>query len=87
MALVQAPAAPDRDPQATEDVECAVGGPDGADLQRGVENIGFQAVLTQHGPSSERLFLAGLGQVAVVPAGEQVQLVPLALAVAEQHET
>jgi Fe-S cluster assembly protein SufD len=30
---------------------------------------------------------AGVGQVAVVPAGEQVASVPLALAVAEQHET
>src|SRR5690606_42023687 len=34
----------------------------------------------------DRLGLTGGGQVAVVPAGEQVLQVPLALAVAEQHQ-
>ena len=84
--LIQSPVAAHRHPQAAHAVQRLVGGADGPQLHRGVDHVGVHAGLGHHVACRAGLGAAGVGQVAVVPAGEQVELVPLALAVAEQDE-
>src|SRR6478752_453948 len=51
----------------------------------GVQHVGQQAVLGQELPAARGLLPALRREGHVHPAGEEVGLVPLALAVAEQH--
>jgi hypothetical protein len=84
--FVQPPTAPHRQPVQVGGVQRQLGGPDRAAQQRGVQHGRFDAVLGQQLPAAPGLRLAGLGQVHVHPAGEQVLQVPVALAVPEQDQ-
>ena len=86
MALVQPPVAPRRDPEPVEHGERQVGGADRPLLQRRVHDVGVDVVLAQQHAGVAGLGLALRREVDVVPPGEEVELVPLALAVPEQHE-
>src|SRR5437660_2495407 len=86
VALVQPPRPPDRDPVPAADVERDVRGADGAAQDGRVQDVGQQPAVAQQLARSLRLGLAGRGEADVHPAGEQVQGVPLALAVAEQQQ-
>ncbi len=65
--------------------EAARGG-DGPPQDRGVQHVGQQPLLGEQLAPAGRLDAAPLGERHVDPAGEQVGLVPLALAVAQQHQ-
>src|SRR5690606_35903940 len=86
VALVQAPAAPHRDPRPPHLPQGQLGRADGPHQDRRVDDVGQDAPLGHEPAGGDRLGLTGGGQVAVVPAGEQVLQVPLALAAAEQHQ-
>ena len=86
VALVQAPVALDGDPVAVGRIQGEVRGHDGAALQRGVHDIGEDAGLLHEVAALRGLLASLLGEGDVHPAGEQVLRVPVALAVAEQHE-
>src|SRR5690606_23621793 len=86
VALVQAPAAPHRDPRPPHLPQGELGGADGPHQHGRVDDVGQDAPLGHQPAGGDRLGLTGGRQVAVVPAGEQVLQVPLALAVAEQHQ-
>src|SRR5690606_39092529 len=87
VALVQPPVPFHGDPRAVHRPQRQLHRVDGAGLQRGVGHVGGDAALGHQAPRLDRLPLAELGELGVPPAGEEVQLVPLALAVAEQHVT
>ena len=87
VALVEAPGAGDRDPQPVGGVERDVRGLDRPAEQRGVQHVGEDPGLGEQLAAAPGLVLALLGQADVHPSGEQVQFVPLALAVAEQDES
>ncbi len=86
VALVEAPAAPDRDPVPVGDVEADHGGADRAAQQGGVDDVGLDPGVAQLLPAAERLGPALLGEGHVDPAREEVLGVPDALAVAEQDQ-
>ena len=85
MTLVQAPGALDGNPQAVRCIQGDVCGVDGATLQGGVHNIGEDVALCQQLAAALSLGAALVGQIDVHPAGEQVLLVPLGLAVAQEY--
>jgi hypothetical protein len=84
--LVEPPAAPHRDPQPVGGAERQLGGADRAPQHRRVYHVRQQVLVAQQLAAPAGLVLAPRRQVHVDPAGEQVLRVPLALAVAEQHE-
>src|SRR5205085_1657244 len=86
VALVQPPVAIRRDPQPVSDLEGEVGGADGPALERGVDDVDVELRVPEELPAAAGLLLAEGREVHVVPAGEEVQLVPGALAVAEEDE-
>jgi len=86
VALVQAPVPPDRDPCLVHLGQGEVGGADGPYEHRGVDDIEGEALGRHEPPAGPGLLLAGDRQVAVVPPGEEVGLVPLALAVPQEDE-
>jgi hypothetical protein len=86
VALVEPPGAANRQPEAVQLVEGELGGADGPHLERGVHHVGLESGLADGDPGGPGLGLALLGEVGVVPAGEEVEVVPLALAVADQHQ-
>ncbi len=86
VALVEPPAALDRDPVPVGGVERQARGVDGATLHRGVHDVGEDAGLAEELTPADRLGAALVGQRDVDPAGEEVLGVPLALTVAEQDE-
>ena len=86
VALVEAPRAAHRDPHPVGLGERQLGGADRPALQRRVHDVRQQAVLDEQRPAAGRLGHALVGEIDVDPPGEQVLLVPLALAVAEQDE-
>ena len=86
VALVQPPRPAHRDPQPVGRLQRQLGRADGPLLQRRVHDVGQQVVLDEQRAAAHGLGHALLGEVDVDPAGEQVLLVPVALAVAEQHE-
>ena len=87
VALVEPPVAPDRQPEAVHLLQGQVGRPDRPGLDRCVENVHVQSGLGGHEATGRPgLVLAPPGEVHVDPAGEQVLLVPGALAVAEQDQ-
>ncbi len=86
MALVQAPAAVDRDPVAVGGLQGQLGGADRTLLEGRVDHVGQQVGVLQELAAADCLLLALLVQVDVHPAGEQVLRVPLALAVAEEDQ-
>src|SRR5579859_125869 len=67
-------------------IECDVRGSDRAAQQRRVHDVREQAVLDEKFAAAPPLRLARCCEVYVDPAGEEVLLVPFALAVAEQDE-
>ncbi|AWY95163.1 Phosphate transport system regulatory protein PhoU [Propionibacterium freudenreichii] len=86
VALVEAPAALHRNPEAIGLVKGQVRGVDGAAQQRGVHDVGQQSLLGQQLATMGCLPHALLVEVDVDPAGEQVFRVPFALAMAEQDQ-
>ena len=84
--LVEPPAAPHRQPQPVGDVQRDVRGLDRAAHHRGVHDVGQQVLLAQQLAAAARLGLALRGEADVDPAGEEVLLVPVALAVPEQDQ-
>ena len=86
VALVEAPRALDGDPRAIGGVEGDVGGLDGAGEHRGVQDVGQQARLGEQLAAALGFGLALLGEPDVDPSGEEVELVPFALAVAEEDQ-
>src|SRR5690606_23050844 len=85
--LVEPPGALHRNPQAVRRVQRDVRGLDRAAEQRRVQHIGKQPGLGEQLAAAAGLALALVSEADVHPAGEQVQFVPLALAVAEQDES
>ena len=83
--LVQAPGALDGNPQAVRCIQGDVCGVDSATLQGGVHNIGEDVALCQQLAAALSLGAALVGQVDIHPAGKQVLLVPLGLAVAQEY--
>ena len=68
-------------------VERQLGGADGPGLQRGVRRRRARTPASaMSAPAGRGLASPSVGEVGVAPAGEEVALVPLALAVAEQDE-
>ena len=86
VALVEPPAAPHRQPHPVGGVQRDLRGPDRAAHHRGVQHVRQQAALGEQLTAPARLGRALLGQADVDPAGEEVLLVPVALAVPEQDE-
>ena len=86
VALVELPGLVDGQPAAVHLVEDDVEGVDGALEHRGVAHVEVEALLGEGAPAVCGLAAAGVGEVDVGPAGEEVELVPLALAVADEHE-
>ena len=86
MALVEPPVPPHRQPAPARRLQGQIGGPDGPGQERGVEDPQVQGSLRQQAAGLARLGLAELGQVHVVPSGEEVLGVPLRLAVAEEYQ-
>ena len=74
------------DPRPVGGVQGQFRGTDRAPLDAGVYDVGEQPVFAQHLAAAPRLGFALGGEVHVDPPGEQVLGVPLALAVAEQHQ-
>src|SRR5689334_8219175 len=86
VAFVEPPVATHRHPRPPDLFEGELQRADGPFLQRRVGYLDVDAFLGQQPAGIARLGLAELGEVDVVPPGEQVGLVPLAFAVAEQDE-
>ena len=86
VALVEPPVAMHRDPVPVGLVQREVGGVDRPSQQRRVEHIGLAVQLLDQLAGAGRFGPALLGEVDVDPSGEQVQRVPLALAVAQQNQ-
>ena len=86
MALVEAPRALDRDPEPVGGVEGDVRGLDRAAEHRGVQHVGQEAGLGEQLAAALGFGLALLGEPDVDPSGEEVELVPDALAVAEEDQ-
>src|SRR5690242_16828092 len=84
MALVEAPMPASRDPEAVDDLEGEVRRPDRPLLERGVHDVRREAGVEQEPPCRTRFLLALGREVDVVPPCEQVELVPLALPVADE---
>jgi len=61
-------------------------GADGALLDRGVDDVGQHPGLAESGRRRSGLGLALCGEVHVVPAGEEVKCVPLALPVTQEYQ-
>ena len=85
MALVEAPGALHRDPGRSA-LERDVRGLDGPGQHRGVQDVGRRAGLAKQFAGALRLGDARLAEPDVDPAGEQVLLVPVTVAVTEQDE-
>ena len=86
MLLVQLPCADDRDVLLVELAENVVRGVDGSLEVRGVADVEFEAFFFQQLTAAFGLFDTVFGQVDIGPAGEQVGLVPLGLAVTDDNE-
>ena len=86
VALVETPAALDRDPVAVGGVEREVRGGDGPPLHRRVHDVRQDRRLLELLAGADRLGPALLRQVDVDPAGEEVLRVPVALAVPDEHQ-
>jgi hypothetical protein len=86
VALVQAPAVLDGQPHAVHLVERDPQRADRALQHRGVRVIERDAGGRELAPGLARLFASLVGEIDVVPAGEQVGDVPLALAVTDENE-
>ena len=84
--LVQPPVTPHRQPRLAERGQRQVGRLHGPGQQRRVARVEPQAGGGERGPGSRCLPIALRRERDVVPAGEEVLLVPGALAVAEQYE-
>ena len=83
MLLVQLPCADDRDVLLVELAEHVVRGVDGSLEVRGVADVEFEAFFFQQLTAAFGFFDTVFGQVDIGPAGEQVGLVPLGLAVSD----
>ena len=86
MALVQAPSLVHGQPFAVHCAQDVVQGVDGALQVRGVANVEIEAGLGQGAAAIGCFLAAGVGKVHIHPTGEEVQLVPFALAVANENE-
>ena len=84
--LVEAPGLVDGQPRAVHLVQNDVQGVDGALQERRVADVEVIALLLEGLAASSGLGAAGVGEVHVGPAGEEVELVPLALAVTNDDE-
>ena len=85
MALVQTPAALNRDPQAIGLVQSHVGGVDGATQHRGEDDIRKDVLLLEQTAAVLGFLDTLLGQRDVDPAGELIGFIPCALSVTEQY--
>ena len=86
MALVEPPVALHRQPHHVHCLEGKVAGEHGTGLQRGVSNVERES-FGRHGDSSGGRFGAALlGEVDIVPPGEEVEFVPFALPMAKNHK-
>ncbi len=86
VALVEAPMPAHWDPRSTGGMQRHLCGADRALEQRGVEHVGQDSLLGQHGTTAFGFGASLLGQVDVDPPGEQILRVPFALPVAEQDQ-
>jgi hypothetical protein len=87
VALVEPPAALDRQPRATRDVQGDLGGADGPREHRRVQHAQVETVLAgEQLTGAAGLVLSLAGQVHVLPAREQVELVPFGLAMAKKYQ-
>ena len=86
VAFVEAPGPSNGDPQAIHGIKGEVGGANGSGLHRGMENGGGDPGRDHSGPSGSGLGSALIGEIGVVPTGEEVFEVPGALTVAQQDE-
>ena len=87
MALVESPVAPHREPGASGRVQGDLGGADRPGQDRGVQDPQVQVGLEgQEFPGASGLGLAQGREVDVGPAGEEIQLVPRRLAVAQENK-
>src|SRR5258708_2209186 len=86
MAFIEMPVLVDREPQPIHLLEREMQRADGALEHRGEGDVEVVARRGEHPPRGAGLFDAARRQVHVLPAGEAVLLVPLALAVAKQHD-
>ena len=86
VALVELPALDDGQPLAVHLLEHEVKSVDGALQAGGVADVEVEAGLLEGTAAGGSLLLASLGQLDVGPAGEQVELVPLGLAVTDKDE-
>ena len=84
--LVEAPGLVDGQPRTVHLVKDDVQRVDGALEQRGVADVKVEALLLQCLAAGSRLRAAGVGKVDIGPTGEEVELVPLGLAVTNDHE-
>ena len=86
MALVEPPVALGRHPQPAHGLQGQVGGADGPGEHRGVEDPHVDTGLGQEPTGLGGLGPAQLGEVDVLPAGEQVEGVPLGLPVSQEDQ-
>ncbi len=86
MAFVEAPVLHLLDPHLVHFLERQPQRLDGAGLQRGEGDVEFEPGLLQQRAGAARLGLALGRQFHIPPAGEEVELVPFALAMAQEHE-
>ena len=86
MALVESPRALDGDPEPVGGVEGEVRGLDRAAEHGGVQHVGQEAGFGEQFAAADGFGLALLGEPHIDPSGEEVELVPDALAVAEEDQ-
>ena len=86
VAFVESPGASDRNPQASHGIEGKICGADGPGLHRGMQHGGGHPGGSHGATGGTGLGAALLGEVGVVPTGEEVLEVPGALTVAEEDQ-
>src|SRR5690606_26653656 len=86
VALVEPPVAADRNPMQPHLSQGDLGGVDRPQQKRGVDDPATESFLGHQAARLAALFLAGLGEGDVGPAGEHVLEIPGRLTVPEQHQ-
>jgi len=86
VALIQAPAALDRNPHEIHFIEHAPQGADRAFEDRGKSDVGRKPRLLDLDARRSRLDTSLVGKIDVMPAGEEILDVPGALAVSNQNQ-
>ena len=86
VALVESPVPLHRQPHHVHRLEREMAGQYRACLHRRVGDIEPEAFVHHRQPGRRRFTTTLVGQVDVVPTGEQIESIPFALAVAKQHQ-